>query len=56
MENALIRKDLMRLATRDASSEVLGVLADRIGNFEALMETRFDRLGTQVAALAERPP
>ena len=59
MENGLIRetmsRELGRLATREELVEVLRVLADRIGNFEALMETRFDQLGSQVAALANRP-
>ncbi len=66
MENELIRKEmareLARLATREELLEVLRVLADRIGNFEALMETRFDQqvarfdqLSDQVARLAARP-
>ncbi len=44
MENELMRKELGRLASRDELLEVLRVLADRIGNFEALMEARFDLL------------
>jgi len=54
MENELIRKEIARLASREELLEVLRVLADRIGNFEALMEARFDQLGGQVAAVASR--
>lgn len=51
MENELLRKELVRtnaavtsLVTRELLSEVLNVIIARIGNFEALMETRMDRL------------
>ncbi len=54
MENELIRKELARLASRDELLEVLRVLADRIGNFEALTETRLDQLGDQVARITSR--
>lgn len=52
-ENELFRKELGRLAgamvTRDLLSEVMTMLVDRIGNFEALMESRFDRLDIKLA-------
>ena len=35
---------LSLMATREELLEVLRVLADRIGNFEALMQARFDQL------------
>jgi hypothetical protein len=48
MENELLRKELGRfsggVATREELSEVPRVIVDRIANFEALMEVRFDRL------------
>jgi hypothetical protein len=51
-ENGLIRKGLGRMAggivTHDALSEVLTVLVDRIGNFEAPMDARFGQLGAQL--------
>ena len=54
-ENELIRKEIGRLlaqlaqtATREELLEVLRVLADRIGNFEALMQARFDQLLTRL--------
>jgi hypothetical protein len=47
-ENELIRREVGRIAglvaTRDELLEVLRVVTDRIGNFEALMEARFDQL------------
>jgi hypothetical protein len=47
-ENELIRREVGRLAglvaTRDELLEVLRVVTDRIGNFEALMEAPFDEL------------
>ena len=47
-ENELIRREVGRVAglvaTRDELLEVLRVVTDRIGNFEALMEARFDQL------------
>ncbi len=47
-ENELIRREVGRIAglvaTRDKLLEVLRVVTDRIGNFEALMEARFDQL------------
>jgi hypothetical protein len=53
-ENELIRKEIGRLAgtivTRDTLSEVLTVLLNRIGNFEALIEARMDEI------LARLPP
>ena len=52
MENELIRKEIARLASRDELLEVLRVLADRIGNFEAGMEARFDQLAGQLARIA----
>ncbi|MBV8614541.1 MAG: hypothetical protein JOY66_12340 [Acetobacteraceae bacterium] len=55
MENELIRKELARLASRDELLEVLRVLADRIGNVEALMEARFDQLREQIARGPDRP-
>ena len=54
MENELIRKEIARLASRDELLEVLRVLADRIGNFEALMEARFDQLAAQLRGSARR--
>jgi hypothetical protein len=48
MENELIRKEMGRLASRDELLEVLRVLADRIGNFEVLMEARFDQMETRL--------
>lgn len=51
MENDLIRKEIGRLASRDELLEVLRVLADRTGNFEALMEARFDQLDQRIASL-----
>jgi len=51
MENELIRKEIARLASRDELLEVLRVLADRIGNFEALMEARFDQLAAQLGRI-----
>ena len=36
-----------RLASRDELLEVFRVLADRIGNFEALMEARFAQMETR---------
>jgi hypothetical protein len=54
-ENELIRKELGRMAgamiSRDTLSEVLGVLVDRIANFEALIEARFDGLTAQISRL-----
>lgn len=56
MENELIRNEVGRLAgamvTRDLVSEVLRVIVERIGNFEALVETRFDELSRRIA----KPP
>ena len=47
-ENELIRREVGRVAglvaTRDGLLEVLRVVTDRIGTFEALMEARFDQL------------
>ncbi len=47
MENELIRKELGQLAgamvTRDLLSEVLRIIVDRIGNFEAYVDTRLDQ-------------
>ena len=51
MENDLTRKELARLASREELLEVLRVLADRIGNLEALVEARFHPLGGQVARI-----
>ena len=57
-ENELIRKELGRMAgamvSRDTLSEVLTVLVDRIANFEALIEARFDRLTAQISRLEPR--
>jgi len=54
-ENELIRKELGRMAgamvSRDTLSEVLTVLVDRIANFEALIEARFDGLTAQISRL-----
>lgn len=57
-ENRVVRRDLDRIstdlarfATRDESAEVSRVVADRIGSFEATMDTRFDRMLGQVAGL-----
>ena len=59
MEVALLREQIARMATKAELLDVLNVLAERFGNFEALMETRFDRLegrfdqlATQVAGIA----
>lgn len=56
MENELIRNEVGRLAgamvTRDLVSEVLRVIVERIGNFEALVETRFDELSRRMS----KPP
>jgi hypothetical protein len=38
------------VATRDELLEVLRVVTDRIGNFEALMEARFDQLLARLPA------
>jgi len=54
MENELIRKEIGRLASRDELLEVPRVPAKRIGNFEALMEARFDQLRGQLAQLMDR--
>ena len=58
MENELMRKDLGRigsqLATREELLEVLRVLAERLGGFEAMMQTRLDQLGAQNAQTADR--
>lgn len=55
-ENELLRKEVARLAANLASREQLlevpRVLSDRIGNFEALMEARFDQLAVQLARSA----
>jgi hypothetical protein len=56
MENALLRESIAGLATQMATQmatrkellEVLNVLVERIANFEALTETRLDRLGTHL--------
>ncbi len=63
-ENELIRKEIGRIAgvvaSREGLHEVLRVLADRIGNFEALMEARFDpffmRLTDRGRGLMRTPP
>jgi hypothetical protein len=44
----MLRRDLTKFATREELMEVLRVIVDRIANFEALMESRFDRLSAQV--------
>jgi hypothetical protein len=53
-ENELIRKEMGRMAgimaTRQEVSDVLRVITDRIGNCEALTETRFDQLFTRLGA------
>jgi hypothetical protein len=58
-ENELIRKEMGRMmglmATRQEVSDVLRVITDRIGNFEALMETRFDQLSRASVPAAQRP-
>lgn len=54
-ENELIRKDIARLASREELLEVLRVLSDRIANFEALVEARFDQLAGQLAQAAGKP-
>jgi prefoldin subunit 5 len=55
-ENELLRSEIGRLAgamaTRDTIMEVLRLIMERIGNFEALMETRIDMLSGQVATIA----
>jgi len=54
-DQELLRKEIGRLAnamaTRDVLLEVLTVITDRIANFEALTEARFDQL---LARLPER--
>ena len=54
-ENELTRRELGRLAssmsglvTKDQLADVVGLIADRIANFEALVETRIDILGEQM--------
>ena len=54
LENELIRKELGRCATRDELLEVLRVIVDRIANFEALMETRFDAQNRRMDQMAGR--
>lgn len=58
-ENELIRGEIGRLAggavTRELLSEVLRLLMERIGNFEALMETRLDQLLVQLAQRDAKP-
>ena len=54
-DNELLRSELGRLAgamaamaTRDTVLDVMRLVMDRIGNFEALMEARFDQLAAQI--------
>ena len=58
-ENELIRADLGRLAgamvTREQLADVVRIIADRIGNFEALMETRLDGLEALIRAERREP-
>jgi hypothetical protein len=58
-ENELIRKEMGRMAgliaTRQEVSDVLRVITDRIGNFEALVETRFDQLFMHLGAPRPTP-
>jgi hypothetical protein len=42
-ENGLIRKDLSAKAGREELLAVLAALSDRIGQFEARLETRMDQ-------------
>ena len=49
-----VARELTRLASREELLEVLRVLSDRIANFEALMEVRFDRVSAQMDLLASR--
>jgi hypothetical protein len=39
----VIRREVGRVATRDELLAVLRMVTDRFGNFEALMEARFDQ-------------
>jgi len=54
MENGLMRQEMGRMASREVLAEVLNVLVDRIANFEALTETRFDQLGVQLSRIEEK--
>jgi hypothetical protein len=51
MENELVRQQIGRLearmVNREELVEVVGALAERIGNFAALMEARFDQLSAR---------
>ena len=55
-ENEMLRLVLGRLtgamATRETVLEVLRLIMDRIGNFEALLEARMDGLSVQIATIA----
>lgn len=59
-DNELLRKELGRVAgaivTRDTLNEVLTVLVNRIANFEALIESRFDALAAQLSRLEPGAP
>jgi hypothetical protein len=46
--------EIFRTTVLNALSEVVRVLNDRIGNFEALSEARVDRLETTMAARLDR--
>ena len=54
MENDLIRKEIGRLGSRDELLEVLRVLADRVSNFEAVIEARLDQLSQTTEARLDR--
>jgi len=49
-ELALMRESLSRSATKAETIQVLDVLSRRIGNFEALVDTRVDGLTTRLVA------
>jgi hypothetical protein len=54
MENELARKEMGRLASRDERLEVSRVLANRIVNFDALIEARFAHLATRFDTLGDQ--
>jgi hypothetical protein len=43
-----IRKELEQMATCRELAEVMTVIVDRIANFEALMEARFDQIAAKL--------
>ena len=47
---------LSRFATRDEVLDVVQVLADRIGGFEAHIDTRLDELASRLGAIESRLP